>query len=332
MKNFPKNSNKLSWSNTRITLLEYCEKKYFLNYYTFALKKRDQKIWETTQQLKKLKSLEMRMGEKTHFLISEYLQLLQNNSASKENIQKLKDKIAWEMEEEFLRSKNKDYSKLNFNDQWGLSEHFYKENIDDQLQITIERVEKNLEQLIHSEWIDKIKPHLQQKNTYIENPRNPNFEAMKIETKNIKELQDINIMASPDFGVFYYPYDYIILDWKSGKTPLNQVGISDQIKVYALKILLKNHQKPELKNFKIQGYEIYLPNLQNYWGTIQQNDIDEIIKKITEDIKFQKQFLINQDPLLNQPLDSKFFSRTHNIKKCETCTFRKACKELENIE
>ena len=28
----------LSWSNTRITLLEYCERKYFLNYYTFALK------------------------------------------------------------------------------------------------------------------------------------------------------------------------------------------------------------------------------------------------------------------------------------------------------
>lgn len=42
----------LSWSNTRITLLEYCERKYFLNYYTFALKENFPDLWSETLLLK----------------------------------------------------------------------------------------------------------------------------------------------------------------------------------------------------------------------------------------------------------------------------------------
>ena len=42
----------LSWSNTRITLLEYCERKYFLNYYTFALKEENPELWSEALLLK----------------------------------------------------------------------------------------------------------------------------------------------------------------------------------------------------------------------------------------------------------------------------------------
>ena len=47
----------LSRSNTRITLLEYCERKYFLNYYTFALKQDNPDLWLETLLLKWLKSI-----------------------------------------------------------------------------------------------------------------------------------------------------------------------------------------------------------------------------------------------------------------------------------
>lgn len=117
MKNFHNKANKLSRSNTRITVLEYCEKKYFFNYYTFALKKLNISLRETAQILKKLKSLEMRMGEKTHYLISDYLRLLQRKQANNGNIQKLKEEIKSEMETEFKNSKNKNFSKLDFNNQ-----------------------------------------------------------------------------------------------------------------------------------------------------------------------------------------------------------------------
>jgi hypothetical protein len=42
----------LSWSNTRIALLEHCERKYFLNYYTFALKQDYPDLWSETLLLK----------------------------------------------------------------------------------------------------------------------------------------------------------------------------------------------------------------------------------------------------------------------------------------
>ena len=42
----------LSWSNTRIMLLEHCERKYFLNYYTFALKEENPDLRAETLLLK----------------------------------------------------------------------------------------------------------------------------------------------------------------------------------------------------------------------------------------------------------------------------------------
>ena len=107
-------TNKLSRSNTRISLLEFCEKKYFLNYYTFALKKIDQKLRETGIINKKLKTLEMWIGEKTHYLISDYLNLLKDKEDTDENINKIKEGIAEEMRYEFENSKNKNYEEANF--------------------------------------------------------------------------------------------------------------------------------------------------------------------------------------------------------------------------
>lgn len=326
-------ANKLSWSNTRITLLEYCEKKYFLNYYTFALKNLDYDLWKTAQITKKLKSLEMRMGEKTHFLISDYLKLLQSWEWTPENIQKIKEGLAEEMRYEFEISKTKNYENLNFDERGGLSEHFYWEDIDHQLETTITRVWNNLDELIDSPWIEKIQEMMNGTNiVYIENPKNPNFEAMKVDIWTLPKLKDISVMASPDFWIIFSENKYLILDWKSGKEPQDLIDISDQIKVYALKLLMKKNKKPELWNTEIEGYEVYLPSIHNHWGKLEQKDIDSIIEKIIQDTNFQKTFLVDQDAFKNQPLPSTTFSRTTNEKKCETCTFRRVCKDLKNFE
>ncbi|MEI7918894.1 MAG: hypothetical protein WCH65_01410 [bacterium] len=66
----------LTWSTTRITVLEYCNKKYYLNYYPFSLRNLNQDVWLTTLMLKNLKSIDMRVGEKTHHLLSDYLRAL----------------------------------------------------------------------------------------------------------------------------------------------------------------------------------------------------------------------------------------------------------------
>ena len=66
----------LTWSTTRITVLEYCNKKYYFNYYPHALRNLDKDVWLTTLLLKNLKSMDMRVGEKTHHLLSDYLRAL----------------------------------------------------------------------------------------------------------------------------------------------------------------------------------------------------------------------------------------------------------------
>lgn len=275
----------------------------------------------------------MRMGEKTHFLISDYLKNLQKNEITPEKIQMIKENIAEEMKTDFELSKKKDYENLSFESWGGLSEHFYQENIDNQLIPTIEKVWNNLEHLISSPWKEKIEETISNSNIiYIENPRNPDFESMKVNVESIPNLKDISIMASPDFWVIFSENNYLILDRKSGKEPQDLIGISDQIKVYALKLLMKKNKTTFLNETNIEGYEIYLPSTHQYGGKIRQKDIDEIIEKIIQDINFQKTFLIDQDTKRNEPLSSTSFSRTNNEKKCETCSFRKVCTMLKNFE
>jgi hypothetical protein len=56
----------------------------------------------------------MWIGEKTHYLISDYLNLLKDKEDTDENINKIKEGIAEEMRYEFENSKNKNYEEANF--------------------------------------------------------------------------------------------------------------------------------------------------------------------------------------------------------------------------
>lgn len=100
----------LTWSNTRITLLEYCNKKYFLNYYPHTLRDIDEELRLTTLLLKNLKSMDMRVGEKTHHLLSDYLNEVKNNVSELPDVQSFKDRIVGEMRSEFEISRTRDYT------------------------------------------------------------------------------------------------------------------------------------------------------------------------------------------------------------------------------
>ena len=99
----------LTWSTTRITVLEYCNKKYYFNYYPHTLRNMNEELWLTTLLLKNLKSMDMRVGEKTHHLISDYLNALKYGKTEEGNIQPFKDRIVEEMRSDFETSKTRDY-------------------------------------------------------------------------------------------------------------------------------------------------------------------------------------------------------------------------------
>jgi hypothetical protein len=46
-------------------------------------------------------------------------------------------------------------------------------------------------------------------------------------------------------------------------------------------------------------------------------------------VEEQKQFLVDQNPYKNQPVDLMMFRKTTSDKKCENCTFRSVCKKLD---
>jgi hypothetical protein len=50
---------------------------------------------------------------------------------------------------------------------------------------------------------------------YIESPKKPDYDSMRIVIDNIPELLDVSILASPDFGAVLGDDRFVIIDWKS---------------------------------------------------------------------------------------------------------------------
>ena len=311
-----------------MAVLEHCERKYFLNYYTFALKQDNPELWAEATLLKWLKNIEMRVWEKSHFLLSDYLHALKKWEATEDKIKELKDNIAMEMKADFDYSKERDYSDHeDFFGKFGLLEHFYWEDADELLEPAIEKVCWNLDRFIASPWNEKVQDYFNSaKFVYVEHPRTPDFESMKVDVSKIW-IRDVSVLAWPDLWVTFSDTDFLIIDRKSGKEEVLDNSISNQLKLYALKMLLKKWLK-SLNWIKIEAYEVYLDSMNSYWGILKQEDIDWIIETIQNDIEEQKQLLVDQNPYKNQPVDLMMFRKTASNKKCEQCPFRSVCQKL----
>lgn len=275
--------------------------------------------------------MDMRVGEKTHHLLSDYLRALKKWDQDETAIQGFKDRVVDEMRKEFEVSKNRDYTSYDRDNKFWLSEHYYGENVDDKLEEVIKKVLHNLDVFLESDWNQKVQHYFKTaKTVYVENPREKDFEGMKLNLYTIPELRAVNVMAAPDFGVVLSDDKYLILDRKTGQEKMDTDTISEQLKIYALKLLLKSNL--DIEKTDIETYEIYLPSLHQLGGKIEKSDIDGILKKLKEDVEFQKQFLVDGDIIRNQPLSPDNFPRVKSAKKCAGCTFRKVCEDLKNFE
>ena len=59
-----------------------------------------------------------------------------------------------------------------------------------------------------------------------------NFQTLQLEVQKMQTLVT-------QYAATFSDTDFLILDWKSGKEEVLDNNISDQLKVYALKMLLK---------------------------------------------------------------------------------------------
>lgn len=272
------------------------------------------------------------MWEMTHKIISFYLVEFKKYIVDNWPIpdtQKIIQDFSASMEKTFFLSKETDFTDFVA---FGLSEHFYNTMEDNSLEVILQKVIINFNSFLGSDYHKQIENRFRKgHHIYIENPWRVNFDIMKVNIQYIPWLEKISVLASPDFWIMFGENNYLILDWKSGKESLDVSWITDQLRVYALKTLLKQ-KNTLLWNRHIDVQEIYLPSLHKKAWTIQQEDIEYIINKIKEDIEYQKQFLVDQDIEKNQALNHTAFTRTSNEKKCTDCSFRLICQQLKEKE
>lgn len=325
--------NSLSRSISKSTVLHYCVKKYYLSTYSNYLREKDRWLRNNAMVAKNLKSLAMRLGECLHDLMSDYLHLIKNNEKTIENIEKIKSSLLSKMDRDFQISRARDYSKYNSDVKFWLTEHYYKENIDDFFEKWKELILSEFDQFCQSELNAEIEKYFQEPwNTLFIEPKEKNFESMKIEIDNIPDLMWMNIFAQPDFWIITKDKKYIIYDRKSGKIPEKAPdSISDQLKVYAYKILQKIWYD-KIDDFEVEAYEIFLKWIVKFWWKITKQDLLDIEQKIIDDANIQKSLILNKNVSDNQPIESTYFQRTSDIFKCKNCTFYKVCEELKKYE
>ncbi len=264
-------------------------------------------------------------------MLSDYLNALKHWSLDEEAIQAIKDRVIWEMRDEFEISKTRDYTSYDRDHKFWLSEHYYWENVDDKLEDVIQKVVNNFDTFLNSDWNETVQHYFKTaKTVYVEKPRKKDFENMKVNLSSLPELKNLNVMAAPDFGVIFSDNNYLIIDRKTGQEKIDTDWTSEQLKIYALKTLLKS--RSTLDDIHIEWYEVYLPSLNKIGGKIEKIDIDHIIQKLKDDMEYQKQFIVDGDIVKNEPLEHTHFPRTTSAKKCATCTFRKVCEDLKNFE
>lgn len=325
--------NPLSRSISKSTVLHYCTKKYYFSSYSNYLKEIDQWLRNDAMVAKNLKSLAMWLWEQLHDLMSDYLHLKKDNQLSIENIEKIKSSLISKMDREFYISRNRDYTKYNYTIKFWLTEHYYKENVDEFYENWKTNILKYFDDFCNSELHSTIMDYFQEPwNTIFIEPKEKNYESMKIEIDNISDLMWMNIFAQPDFWIITKDKKYIIYDRKSGKIPQkDENSISDQLKVYAYKILQKIWIE-HIDDIDIEWYEVFLKEIKMFWWKILKQDLLDIEQKIIDDSDIQKTLILNKNVLDNKPLNSSNFQRTSDIMKCKSCTFYKVCEELKKYE
>ena len=245
---------------------------------------------------KNIKSLAMRMGECLHDLISDYLHLVKNNQDAPENIEKSKVSLTTKMDREFQISRARDYTKYNANVKFGLTEHYYKENIDDMYGKWKKSILESFDNFRESDLNREILSYIHDPaNIIFIEPKEKNFESMKIEIDNNPDLMWINIYAQPDFWIITKDKKYIIYDRKSGKIPEKSPdSISDQLKIYAYKILQKVGLE-KIDDLDVQAYEVFLKWIVKFGWKITKQDLLDIEQKVIDDINVQKQLIVNKN-------------------------------------
>jgi len=280
----------------------------------------------------------MWFGQVWHGMMSDYLHLLQKWKVSDEDIQNIKQSTLKEMETIYEQAKLKDIYTYDKDNKFWFSEHFYRENIDEEFATGKLKILKYFDLFLKSNIHQDIAGYFVPENKVFVESKLPDFGQMQYTIEDIPELKWITLWAQPDLWIIVTSTSpnqktkYIIYDRKTGRVPEKDNNeISAQLRVYAYKMLLKIWID-KFDSVEIFCYEVFIKDMTTFGGQVKRNDIYEIQQQIVLDVSYQKKFLQNQDPDKNIPLDTDCFPKTQHIAKCKSCRFRQVCQKLTDYE
>ncbi|NLK94985.1 MAG: PD-(D/E)XK nuclease family protein [Clostridiales bacterium] len=298
-----------SWSISKMKVIEGCYREYYYTYYGshngwLMDSTIEQKIaW----RLKKLTNIWLMFGDKLHIVISENLKENNRNIKAEELIEYMRVNLNNGIKESILKYRSGKWDEYPKGEM--LQEYYYGGKLEDKTVADIkERINNCSENFVKC----KTYKELIEDNTKLLEADEGKFDYIVIEGVKVFALIDTLYIDSKG--------NYIIVDWKTGKTSEYD---KEQLLVYAIYVMERYNVPLE----KIRGRIEYLNLGEREEYIFEHSEIDDIYNRIKNDLNVINNFLIDKEN--NIPKEKEVFRKCDDIKKCNKCKYKKLCFDLE---
>ena len=306
-----------SWSHSRDATLQWCERKYYFQYYgkwngwSYNADERTKTTYLLTQRT----SLQAWAGSMVHEAISYFLH-------TRPSADTWIDETRQKMRHQFVSSRNKVFLNPKKAKTFGLEEHYYDVHLPDEVvRGTWEKVHNCLRAFLNGPFPDAIaSAQAAQRYVYIEPPTS-NFFEMQIHDH---DFGDFALYAQPDLVYENEQGILHLLDWKTGATPTHRTNqdIPPQLAFYLLWLRNKGGASREWPLEKIKLAEVYLPETITYGGTPSATTWPQAHQRARSSIAEMQSKLVDIDKNI---AEESSFELTTERGKCASCVFRAVC-------
>lgn len=293
----------LSWSFSRMKMLQECPREYFYNYYSYHNGWLRDADGESKQiyKLKNLQPIDALFGQSFHATVKDAVKGRKKESLVYDKFRRIINRAIRTAYQESLNSKE-DWC---LHPKWYcmISEVYYEGDIpQDKKDSIVQKININSNNIFTSQSFKELTEN----------------DVEIIELDELKSFEVNGITAFVKLDAFYkLGNKYIITDWKtSARESLKDIDQLILYVWYAHRVLGIRLQDIEARLEYIQQNKVEVYNFGD-------NEIDIIDRRLENDLKLIRKYLIDFEA--NQPLPKEKFFQAKGSSLCKFCNFREAC-------
>lgn len=299
IKEFPQ----LSWSFSRMKMLQECPRRYFYNYYAYHNGWLREASEESKQiyRLKNLQPVDAYFGQTFHSTVKDVVKKKNTELLLPGKFRRL---INCSIKKAYLESKN---SKDDWivHPKWYamLNEVYYEGDITQEKKDTI--IDK----------VNVVSRNVFASQSFKELTENDDVEIIELDELKSFAINGITAYVKID-ALYRLGNKVIIVDWKTGHDSLKDVDQLILYVWYANRVL----------GIRLQDIEARLEYIGHEKADVYhfEEDILELVeRRLEKDLKLMNKYLIN--PVTNQPRPKESFFQAKGSLLCKYCNFREAC-------